>query len=214
MENERLLVFLNQKAVKNPLKLATACALIPLILGTGIYIAWRITRWDWLALAGYFLILVGLAFFALGTVLLVLYWRKNSRHEPKMGSRPLLKISLVSGLLLVNFPAAGFYAWSALDLKTRYTVQVTNKSKEPIDSFVLTGPGVKVELGPIASADHTIQHFHVAGEGPLNFKAVQGGLEIMGQIDGYVATNLGGNATVRILPGGQYNVNGDTIEQP
>jgi hypothetical protein len=187
-----------QSASRALLWVAIACWAIPLIVGSAIYFAFRATGADWLALAGYFTILAGLAFFGVGVACLVAY----AYRQRRLSGRTLL----VSCLLLSNFPAAAFYALSGVALLTQYEVTVINKSDAAIDSFVVEGPGVQVELGPIQIGESKQNRVFFDDDGNLTFNARQQQLRFNGEIDDYVTRNMGGMATVRIKPGGNFNV--------
>jgi hypothetical protein len=178
--------------------IALAFGTIPLIVGSAIYFAFRATRLDWLPIAGYFSILAGLAFFVVGIACLIAY----AYRQRGVDGRTLL----VGLLLLFNFPAAAFYALSGFALITQYVVTVVNESDATIDDFVVDGPGVQVELGPIQVGESKQCRVFFDADGTLMFNARQQQLRFDGEIEGYVTGNLGGMATVRIKPGGNFTV--------
>jgi hypothetical protein len=187
-----------QSASQALLWIAIGCGAIPLIVGSAIYFAFRATRADWLPLAGYFTILAGLAFFAVGIACLIAYAYRQRR---------LSGLTLLVGcLLLSNIPAAAFYALSGVALITEYVVTVINESESKIDSFVVEGPGVRVELGPILVAESKQCRVNFDADGTLTFNARQQQLRFDGEIDDYVTRNMGGMATIRIKPDGKFNV--------
>lgn len=187
-------------------KAAIWCGAIPLLVGTLIYGTWRFTRWDWLEKVGLFTIPVGCVIFVAGTVALLRYiWRarRAGHHSPGLLWAQGL---LVGGLLLSNFPMAAFYTLSAIDVATRYTVRVHNDTDRPVESLVVTGPGVHAELGPIAPGQWVRRHFHFRGDGPLEFSARQQDSRSTGQLEGYVTGGLGGDKSIRIGLGGEYEI--------
>ena len=161
-------------------------------------------RWEWLVAAGMLLIPVGLVFFAFGFGCLL---RGQSQTQDGRGS-DCIKVSTlaIGGLLFANFPAAAFYTWSAIDVTTRYTVEIVNDTGKTIDSFVLTAPGVHVELGPIQNGKRKQRHFQFSGDGSLDFSMRQQEVEISANADGYVTNGLGGRATIRLQPNGKYEL--------
>jgi len=179
---------------------------VPLMLATLIYTTWRFTRWSWLESAGLILIFVGFVSVVTGAVFLVRHLWRELRLPRTFRFVSGLQAVLVGGLLLVNFPAAAIFTLSAINVVTRYTVHVFNESGSPIESFVVTGPGVQVELGPIASGHRVQRHLGFAGEGPLDFTAHQGQSDFVGQLDGYVTGGLGGDTTIRVLPERKYEI--------
>jgi len=190
----------------NLLRLATLLGAVPLVLGTSIYVAWRATGWPWLIVAGIWTLLLGFATVIVGEVVLVLHVRRVSR-QPRLG-KPYgrLRSILVAALLLANFPAAVFYALSAMEISTRYTVRVRNDGGVAFESFVVTGPGTSIEMGPIAPGEQVETHLHFRGDGTLRFSARQRERDFGGEIDGYVTTNVAGAKTVRIGRDGEFRV--------
>ena len=153
---------------------------------------------DWLAIAGFYTVLSGLIFFAVGIMCLVAYARRRRDFSAR---------TILVGLLLVsNFPAAAIYALSAIGLMTQYVVQVINDSGSVVDSFVVDGPGVRVELGPIPAGKRKQCRAFFDGDGTLTFTAHQHQIRFGGEIEGYVTRNVGGMATIRIKPGGNFEV--------
>ncbi len=178
--------------------IALACGAIPLVVGSAIYFAFRATRLNWLPIAGYFTILAGLGFFAVGIACLIAYaYRQRGFTGRKL---------LVGLLLLSNFPAAAFYALSGLALLTQYVVTVVNESESTIESFVIEGPGVHVELGPVQVGESKLCRVFFDADGALKFNAQQQQFRFDGEIEGYVTRHWDGAATVKIKPGGNFKV--------
>ena len=155
------------------LKSAVVLGAVPLLVGTIIYSAWRATRWKWLEDAGLGTIFVGIAAVILGAAALSCHLWREARVQRPTGRRLWLQGVMVGGLLIANFPAAAFFAVSAFDLSTRWTVRVFNDSDHPIESLVVTGPGVRVELGPIAPGQRSQRDISFRGDGTLDFSARQ-----------------------------------------
>ncbi len=188
------------------LKSAIVFGAVPLLVGTLIYGTWRLTRWHWLGTAGLLTLPLGLAAFLAGTIALTWHLWREWRVGRTTRSPLWLHAVLVGGLLLINFPAAVFYMLSAINITTRYTVRVHNDSDRPIESLVVTGPGVRVELGPIAPGQQAQRHVHFRGDGTLDFSARQQEILFSGQLEGYVTGGLGGNRTIRVKQRGVYEL--------
>ncbi len=188
------------------LKSAIVFGAVPLLVGTLIYGTWRLTRWHWLGTTGLLTLPLGLAAFLAGTIALAWHLWREWRVERTTRSPLWLQAVLVGGLLLINFPAAVFYMLSAINITTRYTVRVHNDSDRPIESLVVTGPGVRVELGPIAPGQQAQRHVHFRGDGTLDFSARQQEILFSGQLEGYVTGGLGGNRTIRVKQRGVYEL--------
>jgi hypothetical protein len=169
---------MDEPRLQRPLVVAIACGAIPLTMGVIIYLLWRLTWWDWLAAVGIANIGIGLVFVFIGSINLLLSF-VNPASRKRRGE------VLTAFLLIANFPAAALCVYSAQEVRTRYTVEVFNETNLPISSFVLIGPGVAIELGPIGPGEHAQRHLHFKGVGELGFAAKQR-TEFAGTIDGYV----------------------------
>ncbi len=182
------------------LKSAVAFGASPLIIGSLVYFTWRLTRWNWLEMVGLMTILIGVVAFLGGAVCLILHLKRESRAAR---TSPLSAL-MVGGLLIANFPVAAFYLSSVIDISTRYTVRVHNDSEHPIESFMILGPGIQTEIGPIPSGKNVVQHNHPTSDGSLRFTARQHELNFDGELEGYVCNGLGGDKTVRIKEKGNF----------
>jgi hypothetical protein len=188
------------------LRLSVVLGAVPLLVGTLIYVTWRFTRRPWLEIAGMLTIPMGFVAVVAGTLALCRHlWPASGIQRPNGGTRRLQAV-LVGGLLLANFPAAAYFAESAIDISTRYTVRVHNETDRPIESLVVTGPGVRVELGPIAPGERMHRHMHFSGDGALDFSARQQELQFGGQLEGYVTGGSSGDTIIRITQPGVFEI--------
>jgi hypothetical protein len=183
---------------RGDLRIATVCGALPLATGTLIYLYWRVTRWDWLMGAGFITIAVGVVLFFVGAGSLLASATRDVQRPSMPGRRWRRQVAAAGCLLFLNFPAAAFYVYSADDVMTRTTVDVFNDSPSVIESFVLEGPGVHTEVGPLAAGQHIRRHLRFRGLGTLSFVANEQGIEFRGVIEGYVCYNIGGRATIRV----------------
>jgi hypothetical protein len=71
---------------------------------------------------------------------------------------------------------------------------------------VVTGPGVRVELGPLAPGERTRRHIRFHGDGSLDFSARQQELQFGGQLEGYVTGNWGGDKSIRVPKRGIFEL--------
>ncbi|HEX5138280.1 MAG TPA: hypothetical protein VFY93_14995 [Planctomycetota bacterium] len=184
--------------MKGAYRAAIVCGLLPLVVGTSIFLLWVVTRWEWLMGAGLFALFFGLALFAVGVLALARYcWVALRMPEPP--PRPWLKAALAAILLLSNFPAAGTIIWKVDDLCSRYTVVVRNGTGAAIEDVRVSGGGCEAVFGAIAPGDEVRRSFLIQCDGTLEIRAQ--GLARQ-PISGYVTNGLGGHTTVTVHPDG------------
>ncbi|HEX4073043.1 MAG TPA: hypothetical protein VHX68_17820 [Planctomycetaceae bacterium] len=166
--------------------------------GTLLYVCWRAKGWDWLMGAGFITIAMGVVLFFVGAGSLLAGATRDVQRGSTPGRRWRPQVAAAGCLLFLNFPAAVFCLYSADDVLTRTTVDVINDSPSVIESFVLEGPGVQQEVGPLAAGQQIRRHLHFRGSGTLSFIAKEQGIEFRGVIDDYVCYDIGGRATIRV----------------
>ena len=185
---------------------AILCGVLPLLFGNFVYFSWRITRWEPLEIAGMFTVLFGSLAVLAGLVCLSLYQRRGARRGEAEGAAAVIQSRLPLGLLLINFPVAAVLMFSAHQIVSRYRVTVINESAAPIESFVITGPGFSEEMGPIQAGRKRSVDLFIKGEGSAVFSARQGDAFMSAALDGYIESGDGRDRTVRILPGGKFEI--------
>lgn len=188
------------------LRIAIILGAVPLIIGTLIYGTWRFTHSQWLESAGLITIAGGMVAFLSGTVLLLIHLWRELRVRQTDRRFVWIRAATVGSLLLINFPVAAFYVLSAINVATRYTVCFYNDSRQPVQSLIITGPGIRVDMGAIAPGGRARQHLQFRGDGSLDFSVRQQEKQFSGQVDGYVTHGLGGNKEVRLKDGGVFEV--------
>ena len=185
------------------IKAAIVCGAVPLAAGTLIYLMWRFTGGEFLIPAGIVTIGAGLIVFLIGIICLLRQpW--DAGGDPVEYRRLRVRGFFALVLLLINFPMAALYTFSAMDLGPLYTVRVHNEGDRPIESLVVTGPGALVEFGPIAPGGRVQQNLRFEGAGTLDFKAHQQGAPFNGKSDAYVTRGVGGAWTIRVKQNGHY----------
>jgi hypothetical protein len=168
-------------------RIAIYCALLPLVTGILIFAAWILSGWQWLMLAGLYTIVGGIVCFFVGCIVLNVHVVRAFRRAPQSRRSTKRAGTLVGILLLSNFPIAILCAWTALSIDGAYLVTVVNTSGSPLDSFVLSGPGLSVELGPLAPGDRARHLCRLNGDGGIDFSAtLRGNAAFTGTVDGYV----------------------------
>lgn len=191
------------------LEYAVFCGVFPLLVGCLIYTTWYFIRRPWLTLAGLVTMVIGVVLFVIGATCLLLYLNEKSKEAGIRFTQILVPGILVGGLLFSNFPIACLLMNSAGDIMTRFTVRIENQSGSPIDSFVLTAPGVNEDLGPIPNGATVHRHLHFNADGQLVFRAKQRQQEFGGLVEGYVTRGWAGDRTIIIKPSGVYEIRRD-----
>lgn len=187
------------------LKTAFLCGALPLFIGTLIFVFWLLTRWGELMAAGVLIIILGLIWFVIGVICVIVHLLRSGGPEaaPSQGWKPALILSL----LLANFPVVYFYLNTVDELLTRYTVVVINDSQQPIESlFIKTGgQHTLAEFKPIASGQSAKRHFSVSGT-PLDFTARQNQSGFGGSVDSYAFSDGKQGKIIRIKSPGTYEL--------
>jgi hypothetical protein len=185
-------------------KIAVFCGAIPLSLGTGIFLTWIMFRWNWLALAGLFLLYAGLAALVVGVVALAHFWWVARRWAPVLSC---------AALLFANLVVAAAIVWAAIAIETHYTVSVRNVSQAPLNDVRVFGGGCDLRYGIVAAGTTARRSCWIGGDDATSFRAISGGHALERTIDGYVTVNMGGHLTVTITPDLKIDVTRQTPHQ-
>ncbi len=188
--------------MKNLLRLAVLCGVLPLVAGIGIFVAWVITEASWLTMAGLLTINVGVYAVVVGLVLLIVYmsWAWQGGQIPR---RRLVGQTLaVVALFAANFVAAGGAVMGAQVISSRYTVVVTNQSNAPLQSARIEGGGVAVEFGDIPPGATVSESFWIKHDGQLTLSGRHGSNDVHAVIADYVTNGQGDYLDVTVDPNG------------
>ncbi len=188
------------------LRSAISLGASPLIIGSLVYFLWRLTRWSFLEMMGLMTLLIGFIAFLGGAVCLIAYLKHETRNRTTPQRSLIVRALIVGGLLIANFPMAAFYTSSAIDISTRYTVRVYNESNLPIESFIISGPGIEHEFGPIPVRKNALYHFYPNASGTLEFAGRQEKINFHGELEGYVHKGAEGDKTVKVSGKGLYEI--------
>jgi hypothetical protein len=138
----------HEKAIRYYRRLYTAallCGLAPLAIGTGIFVLWYLTRWNWLAFAWVFTFLGCVVSVIVGAVCLLFYALAAYRPVPREIFVRRVVIALAA--LLVNFPVAYLIVIAVTAIQFHSCVVVINEGPD-IDRFVVSGACGDIDLGP------------------------------------------------------------------
>ena len=151
------------------------------------------------------MIAAGLVCFLGGVICLLGHWRQRALWIRQPRAR--LQAVLAAGLLLANVPMAVAYMAVVLRIVSRYTLQVANQSHAPIDSLTVSAPGIgRVELGPVASGQEIMRHFHFSSDGRLVFSGRQQGRSFEGELERSVVEGFGGRKSIRVATDGTWHI--------
>lgn len=188
------------------LKAAVVLGAAPLVFATFIFLAWVAIRWTFFIFAGIVTIYVGLVSVGLGLLCLAVYTVQTYRRRelPRRRLRRQSVVTLV--ILLLNFPAAAAFTYAAILIETRYVVTVSNRSSSDVESFLIDGGGVHVELGSLRPGQTRSRGFYIQHDDRLSFSGSRSGVAFGGTLDGYVTNNVGGHKSVIISSDGSVRV--------
>jgi hypothetical protein len=176
-------------------RMAIACGLFPMFLGSAVFAAWLFTDLDALEIIGLILIYSGIVPFAVGIVSLVMFIFRAR----KGGIAHRIPAAVAFAVLLLNFPLCAAYIFIAFAMESAHVVTVVNRADMPIESLSLTDPtGRQFQAGTIGPGQlrHTCLDF--SGEGAVRFSLNVNGEARAGTLIGYLADPLGSHATLRL----------------
>ena len=186
-------------------RIALACGLLPLLVGTLIYAIFVGTENLLMMTFGLLNIYAGMALFVVGLVCTALYFfgeRSRGVGQPKLGVRTTLLLAV----LLINFPVAGALAYSALDIATTYHVEVRNESDEPLTNLVLSAPSVELSSSALPPGGEFEADLRFGGDGALMLRYELAGEPREEVIEGYVTGGWGGDALVVRRADGTFSI--------
>jgi hypothetical protein len=154
-------------------KVAIACAGIPFVVGTSIYLLWRYTYWDDLEAAGMLTIAIGTVFSLLGGILILF-----ELLDPEGRPRSLVRKFVISTLLVANFPIAGMYIESVGEVRARYFITVVNHTGHDVASFLLISDEGQKELGPIVNGQEIRTYIHFSDDACIRETVTSSSVEI------------------------------------
>ena len=135
--------------MKALLKFAWMAGVVPLVVGTAIFISWLFLRTDYLMAVGVITIYAGLCSVGVGAVCLAIYVWRTWRSAAVSRRRVVWQSIALAGLFLANFIAAGGFVYGAIMIETRYNLSITNHSGEPLRAVRVDGGGVSIRFEDI-----------------------------------------------------------------
>jgi hypothetical protein len=175
-------------------RLAALCGAVPLSIGTAIFAAWIVARWDWLMFAGVIMLYCGVASVVVGAIALAHGCWTASRRASVTRRRRWTSALGCAGLLFVNLPVAAGIIWAALSIMTRYSVTVRNDSTNRLDNVQVVGGGCDATFATTSA----IRSLWIRHDDVLTLHASRGADTIDQVIDPYVTNNGGGHTVVMV----------------
>ncbi len=185
------------------LKIAWVAGAAPFVVGSVIFVAWLFLRADALMAAGIITIYAGLCSIIVGVICLAIYLWRNWRSAAVPRRRLVWQATILTGLFLANFTAAGGFVFGAIMIETCYNLSITNQGNEPLQAVHVHGGGVNIEFGDIATSETVKRAFWIEHDGELVLTATRGGKKIEAIVDGYVTNNVGNDMRVTVTASGE-----------
>lgn len=172
------------------LGVALFCGLAPLALGVAIFALWLPTRWELLTSAGLLTMIGGTCLFPVGLGGL---WASKVRDR-----RALFALLL----LILNFPTSWSIAFGVVRLRSRFAVEIDNRSGRPLDAATVLSKAPLARHVDIPSGARRILRFSLPAEGAIRYRIELGDKVFEGEIEGYVDPSQGGDWRLIVTPEG------------
>ena len=174
-------------------RIAIACGLLPMILGTAIFTEWLFTDLDTLEIIGLWLIYGGIALFAIGIFSL----RVFVSHARRRGILYRKPTAWALAVLLMNFPLCAAYVSIAFAMESAHVVTVVDRAALPIEGLILTDPaGRQFRIGTVEPGEARHACLDFSGEGAVQFAFNVDGQMRVGTLITYQSNPFGSNATL------------------
>jgi hypothetical protein len=92
---------------------------------------------------------------------------------------------------------------------TKYYLTIENISSSIMTDVIITAPGVTREINTMKPESRIALRLSFKGDGALEFKAKQNGVEFDGMIESYVTGNMNGVTILRFKNDCQYEIISD-----
>jgi signal transduction histidine kinase len=166
------------------LQAAYLLSAIPLLVGTWIFFTWLITRQEWLQVAGFITICLGLVAVFSAFICLKMHNDLQWDDAPEKARRIRRNTWFVRTLMVSNFVLALVYMEAAFHAGSGYKVVIINETAKTIDRLTLNSPGRQLELGALAPGQQISQTFSRFRYPTYTFAASQGYKQILGRVTG------------------------------
>jgi len=198
------------------LAVSYVCALLPMVVGSLIFLTWYLTRKEIFMWLGIYTIQVGMFLVGFGFLILAWYSRQIKRTH-----RVLCwweKTGVVIILLLSNFYLAAGYVYLAVLVESRIKIIIHNRTERPLDTITLFDSKSEHQLYLIDPKERIIVYFYPRGEGAINVKVESGGEVKEALISPYMTSDGKDDSEVIVNQGLKIEVvrllDGKTIIEP
>ena len=157
-------------------RIAFFCGALPLCSGVSIFALWCLTRWDWLVLAGFWVIGVGLIFVMVGLTALLRFWTLRGKDASHSQSHNRWATAIGLAALLSNFPAAIAIVVAVSLILRMSTVFVRNETDHAVNQVRVFGGGVDEWIGTVSPGEVAEESFWIHTDGVLELSIQRGGV--------------------------------------
>ncbi len=157
-------------------RIAFFCGALPLCSGVSVFALWCLTRWDWLVLAGFWVIGVGLIFVMVGLTALLRFWTLSGKAASHSQSHNRWATAICLATLLSNFPAAIAIVVAVSLILRMSTVFVRNETAHTVNQVRVFGGGVDEWIGAVRPGEVAEESFWIWEEGVLELSIQRAGV--------------------------------------
>ena len=181
-------------------RIAFICALLPLIVGTSIFVAFVVSENPDLAIFGVFTIIFGVLLFIVGIVALFI-----AGKQAKIAGKDIKRNNFyILCLLFANFPISVFMVFYSVDIMTAYRLTIVNDFDKPIREIVIIESSHKQhKIENISAHSNRRYLLHFKSEGAVKYRINSEGIKQDEFIlEGYGSSPQGGENTITITADG------------
>ena len=150
-------------------RIALTCGLVPMIVGTAVFLLFVITRSIDFAIFGFFTLIGGCAATFVAAVCLGVYWFQARRATPADADIARRHLKRDAIILVLNFPLGGLFAgigiWMLNKHEASVNIVIRNDDAVIIDRIRLETGGDTRDFGPIASGASDAARMEFGGAG-------------------------------------------------
>jgi hypothetical protein len=189
------------------MRLAVACAIVPMAVGIFVFLAWLFTRWGGWILAGFATIALGLAAFAVGLWAWDRFVREGLRLPVPLRRRQVFVSYALAALLLLNFPLAGTLVYLYKEVASSWIVVLHNEGSESLVNVEVFGRRVHKEIGTVASGESSRATLRGLADGsPLTIRYTVDGAPHEQDLEYYFFYYGGERVQLRVDSAGEFHI--------